>query len=69
MLFNSSYLSPMLCVQVEEIDDIDGTSSDPFVADAIANERDLSLTEEQKRNFKKVDWSKAEYSRLVFPFH
>ncbi|KAK4403828.1 protein CHROMATIN REMODELING 20 [Sesamum angolense] len=39
---------------VEEIDDVDGTSSDPFVADAIANERDLSLTEEQKRNFRKV---------------
>ncbi|KAI3470412.1 hypothetical protein Pfo_027075 [Paulownia fortunei] len=40
--------------EVEEIDDVDGTSSDPFVADAIANERDLSLTEEQKRNFRKV---------------
>lgn len=41
-------------VQVEEIDDIDGNSSDPFVADAIENERDLNLTEEQKRNFRKV---------------
>ncbi|KAL0340799.1 UNVERIFIED_CONTAM: protein CHROMATIN REMODELING 20 [Sesamum radiatum] len=40
--------------EVEEIDDVDGTSSDPFVADAIANERNLSLTEEQKRNFRKV---------------
>ncbi|KAI3459053.1 hypothetical protein Pfo_015716 [Paulownia fortunei] len=40
--------------EVEEIDDVDGTSSDPFVADAIANERDLNLTEEQKRNFRKV---------------
>ncbi|XP_051119835.1 protein CHROMATIN REMODELING 20 [Andrographis paniculata] len=40
--------------EVEEIDDIDGTSSDPFVADAIANEGELYLTEEQKRNFKKV---------------
>ncbi|KAL0452217.1 UNVERIFIED_CONTAM: protein CHROMATIN REMODELING 20 [Sesamum latifolium] len=40
--------------EVEEIDDVDGTSSDPFVADAIANERDLSLTEEQKKNFRKV---------------
>ncbi|KAL3616093.1 hypothetical protein CASFOL_040387 [Castilleja foliolosa] len=39
---------------VEEIDDVDGTSSDPFVADAIANEGDLSLTEEQKKNFRKV---------------
>ncbi|KAK9292419.1 hypothetical protein L1049_020389 [Liquidambar formosana] len=40
--------------EVEEIDDIDGNSSDPFVADAIANERELDLSEEQKRNFKKV---------------
>ncbi|XP_073293356.1 protein CHROMATIN REMODELING 20 isoform X2 [Primulina huaijiensis] len=40
--------------EVEEIDDVDGTSSDPFVADAVANERDLNLTEEQKRNFRKV---------------
>ncbi|KAK6144897.1 hypothetical protein DH2020_021717 [Rehmannia glutinosa] len=40
--------------EVEEIDDVDGTSSNPFVADAIANEKSLSLTEEQKRNFRKV---------------
>ncbi|KAL8544534.1 hypothetical protein ACS0TY_004925 [Phlomoides rotata] len=40
--------------EVEEIDDVDGTSDDPFVADAIANEGDLCLTEEQKRNFRKV---------------
>ncbi|KAH6832693.1 P-loop containing nucleoside triphosphate hydrolases superfamily protein [Perilla frutescens var. hirtella] len=40
--------------EVEEIDDVDGTSSDPFVVDAIANERDLCLTEEQKRNFRKI---------------
>ncbi|EYU39522.1 hypothetical protein MIMGU_mgv1a008888mg [Erythranthe guttata] len=40
--------------EVEEIDDVDGTSSDPFVADAIENERDLNLTEEQKKNFRKV---------------
>ncbi|KZV39240.1 protein CHROMATIN REMODELING 20 [Dorcoceras hygrometricum] len=40
--------------EVEEIDDVDGMSSDPFVADAVANERDLRLTEEQKRNFRKV---------------
>ncbi|KAL6501187.1 hypothetical protein OROHE_025050 [Orobanche hederae] len=39
--------------EVEEIDDVDGTSSDPFVADAIANEGDLNLTEEQKKNFRK----------------
>lgn len=38
---------------MEEIDDV-GTSRNPFVADAIANERDLSLTEEQRRNFRKV---------------
>ncbi|KAK6137734.1 hypothetical protein DH2020_028518 [Rehmannia glutinosa] len=40
--------------EVEEIDDVDGISSNPFVADAIANEKSLSLTEEQKRNFRKV---------------
>ncbi|CAL5404053.1 unnamed protein product [Camellia sinensis] len=35
--------------EVEEIDDIDGDSSDPFVADAIANER------EAEKNFRKED--------------
>ncbi|XP_019054212.1 PREDICTED: protein CHROMATIN REMODELING 20 isoform X2 [Nelumbo nucifera] len=40
--------------EVEEIDDIDGNCSDPFYADAIANERELDLSEEQKKNFKKV---------------
>lgn len=40
--------------EVEEIDDIDGNSSDPFVADAIANERAVDLSEEQKKKFKKV---------------
>ncbi|XP_057802086.1 protein CHROMATIN REMODELING 20-like isoform X2 [Salvia miltiorrhiza] len=40
--------------EVEEIDDVDGTSSDPFIADALANEGDLNLTDEQKKNFKKV---------------
>ncbi|XP_052191334.1 protein CHROMATIN REMODELING 20 [Diospyros lotus] len=40
--------------EVEEIDDIDVNSSDPFVADAIANERELSLSETQKKNFRKV---------------
>ncbi|XP_042036260.1 protein CHROMATIN REMODELING 20-like [Salvia splendens] len=40
--------------EVEEIDDVDGTLSDPFIADALANEGDLNLTEEQKKNFKKV---------------
>lgn len=42
---------------MEEIGDVDGASRDPFVADAIANERDLSLTLKQMRNFKKVSFS------------
>ncbi|KAL3635587.1 hypothetical protein CASFOL_020134 [Castilleja foliolosa] len=48
-------MSHLDCIheQVEDIDDVDGTSSDPFVAGAIANEGDLSLTKEQKKNFKK----------------
>ncbi|XP_055834893.1 protein CHROMATIN REMODELING 20 isoform X2 [Solanum dulcamara] len=40
--------------EVEEIDDIEDSSGDPFVTDAIANERELNLSEEQKRKFKKV---------------
>lgn len=40
--------------EVEEIDDIDGDSSDPFVADAVANENELDLSETQKKNFRKV---------------
>ncbi|GFP90113.1 protein chromatin remodeling 20 [Phtheirospermum japonicum] len=40
--------------EVEEIDDVDGVSNDLFFANAIANERSLSLTEEQCRNFRKV---------------
>ncbi|KAL7148380.1 hypothetical protein ABFS83_06G174400 [Erythranthe nasuta] len=40
--------------EVEEIADVDGASIDPFTADAIANETVTSLTEEQKRNFRKV---------------
>lgn len=40
--------------QVEEIEDVDGNSDDPFVADAIANERELALSEEQRKNFRKV---------------
>lgn len=39
--------------QVEEIEDVDGNSDDPFVADAIANEKELALSEEQ-RKFRKV---------------
>lgn len=52
--YRPSCLSLVPHGQVEEIDDVDGTSDDPFVADAIANEGDLSLTEEQKKNFRKV---------------
>ncbi|KAM5561744.1 protein CHROMATIN REMODELING 20 [Rosa sericea] len=40
--------------EVEEIDDIDGNSSDPFVAAAVANEGELNLSEEQKRSYRKV---------------
>ncbi|KAJ1409364.1 SNF2-related, N-terminal domain [Sesbania bispinosa] len=40
--------------EVEEIDDVDGNSTDPFVAAAIANERELDLSDEQRRQFKKV---------------
>ncbi|CAK8572305.1 unnamed protein product [Lathyrus sativus] len=41
--------------EVEEIDDVDGNSMDPFVAAAVANERELELSEEQTRHFKKVN--------------
>ncbi|KAK9673254.1 hypothetical protein RND81_12G156000 [Saponaria officinalis] len=40
--------------EVEEIDDIDDDSSDPFVADAIANEKELELSEVQRKNYRKV---------------
>ncbi|KAJ6877208.1 protein CHROMATIN REMODELING 20-like [Populus alba x Populus x berolinensis] len=40
--------------EVEEIEDIDGNSSDPFVAEAIANEKELVLSEEQRKNYRKV---------------
>lgn len=43
--------------QVEEIDDIDGNSSDPFVAAAVANERELDLSEVQKKSYRKVSMS------------
>nr|XP_043631904.1 protein CHROMATIN REMODELING 20 [Erigeron canadensis] len=39
--------------EVEEIDDIDGSSNDPFVADAIVTERELYTSEDHK-NFRKV---------------
>ncbi|KAK4799952.1 hypothetical protein SAY86_025317 [Trapa natans] len=40
--------------EVEEIDDIDANSSDPFIADALENEREMVLSEVQRGNFKKV---------------
>ncbi|KAJ6974817.1 hypothetical protein NC653_030834 [Populus alba x Populus x berolinensis] len=39
--------------EVEEIEDIDGNSSDPFVAEAIANEKELVLSEEQRKKLQK----------------
>ncbi|GMI65154.1 hypothetical protein like AT1G08600 [Hibiscus trionum] len=40
--------------EVEEIEDIDGSSDNPLVADAIENEKELILSEEQRKNFRKV---------------
>ncbi|KAK8712777.1 hypothetical protein V6N13_148005 [Hibiscus sabdariffa] len=40
--------------EVEEIEDIDGTSDNPLVADAIENEKELILSEEQRKKFRKV---------------
>lgn len=40
--------------EVEEIEDIDGNSDNPLIADAIENEKDLLLSEEQKKIFRKV---------------
>ncbi|XP_071702520.1 protein CHROMATIN REMODELING 20 [Rutidosis leptorrhynchoides] len=40
--------------EVEEIDDVDGSSNDPFVSDAVVTERDLYQSEDHKKNFKKV---------------
>ncbi|XP_048324064.1 protein CHROMATIN REMODELING 20 isoform X2 [Ziziphus jujuba] len=40
--------------EVEEIDDVDGNSTDPYVAAAVANEKELALSEEQKKKYKKV---------------
>ncbi|PON45964.1 hypothetical protein PanWU01x14_254720 [Parasponia andersonii] len=40
--------------EVEEIDDIDGSITDPFVAAAVANEKELILSEEQMKNYRKV---------------
>lgn len=33
---------------------MDGSSCDPFVAAAIENEKELDLSEEQKKKFRKV---------------
>lgn len=54
LVFNSGLFYSIPFSQVEEIDDIEGNSSDPFVAAAIANEKELDLSEEQKSNFRKV---------------
>lgn len=54
-IVNDLRIDFILLCQVEEIDDVDGNSSDPFVAAAIANEKDLDLSEEQKKNFRKVN--------------
>ncbi|KAH0433769.1 hypothetical protein IEQ34_026952 [Dendrobium chrysotoxum] len=40
--------------EVEEIGEIDFDTRDPFYSDAIANEKEIDLTEEQKKNFRKV---------------
>lgn len=48
------FIHNILYFQVEEIDDIECNTSDPFYADAIANEKEIDLSEEQKKNFKKV---------------
>ncbi|CAM8950311.1 unnamed protein product [Rhodiola kirilowii] len=40
--------------EVEEIEDVDVNSIDPLLATALANENELDLSEEQKKNFKKV---------------
>ncbi|CAI0385224.1 unnamed protein product [Linum tenue] len=53
--------------EVEEIQEIDGDSGDPFVAVAIANEMELPLSEEQRKNYKKVkevDDAKIEDQKL-----
>lgn len=44
---------------MEEIDDVDGNFTDPFVAAAVANEKELALSEEQKKKYKKVRQNSA----------
>lgn len=50
----SDWLSLYFFFQVEEIEEIDESLADPFFADAIENERELALTEEQKKNYIRV---------------
>lgn len=40
--------------QVEEIDEIDDCSMNPLLADAIENEKELFVSEDQKKHFRKV---------------
>lgn len=40
--------------EVEEIDELDCNFSNPFYADAVANEKDACILKEQKINFKKI---------------
>ncbi|TYJ98681.1 protein CHROMATIN REMODELING 20 isoform X4 [Cucumis melo var. makuwa] len=51
--FSISSLGLTVSSLVEEIDDVDGSSCDPFVAAAIENEKELDLSEEQKKKFRK----------------
>lgn len=39
---------------MEEIDDIDGCSGNPFYDAAVAGEKETGFTDEQKKNFRKV---------------
>ncbi|XP_008807947.1 protein CHROMATIN REMODELING 20 isoform X2 [Phoenix dactylifera] len=40
--------------EVEEIGEIEGNINDPLYADAIANEKEIELSEEQRRKYRKV---------------
>lgn len=40
--------------EVEEIGEIEDNINNPFYADAIANEKEMELSEEQRRNYRKV---------------
>lgn len=55
---------------MEEIDDVDGNFTDPFVAAAVANEKELPLSEEQKKKYKKVlQNSLVLYCFKIFSFY